>query len=305
MSPPAKRVLKAIDCEAELNEAASITTVSCGIGISAPDAPPEDVDHRDLSFQDPPLPTQYSVLVASKVISLLPPPLPTRVPVNGIAAPAAVISMKFASVRATAAAVIVVCILLLGLVRIMFTLPCVVPVVRPVTVNVPVIVILLLTTNVRSVANVGTTDMSANVPPPAIVWLPIEALVPLKITVAYVRPPVCIVVPNAFIRTVDVPGLNVRPVVVASVQGVADEPRIVTVDEPSVSDRVLELSDESVPTSILKLPVSNEPRVSVKLGLVPVNEDANIQDPPAPLMVIAPIDFPAVSIVCWVAEVLT
>src|SRR5262245_8654833 len=75
-------------------------TSSCGKGT-------RDV-HMVLSDQLPPLvPCHVCVAEAVNVMFVFPPQLPSDVPVNGAAAPAAVMSMKSTYVSDTAAAVIV------------------------------------------------------------------------------------------------------------------------------------------------------------------------------------------------------
>lgn len=88
---------------------ASKTPVSCGNGNLEATAPP-DVVNQSASVMirlSAPACTQYAVTGVVCVIDVLPPQLPIDVPVNGAAAPAAVMSSKSTFVSATTAAVMV------------------------------------------------------------------------------------------------------------------------------------------------------------------------------------------------------
>lgn len=88
-------------------EFASNTTVSCGKGTVAPEAPPEDADQEAVVFALPPLAsTQYLVTGVVNVIPEFPPMSPISVP-DHVPAPAPVISEKQILLIDTAAAVIV------------------------------------------------------------------------------------------------------------------------------------------------------------------------------------------------------
>lgn len=89
----------------DVMELESNTAVSCGNGIDAPDAPPDEVDHLAVLLKDPPLPTQYLVTPAGNVMPEFPPTSPALVVAKGAAAPAPVMSWKNMLVTETTAAV--------------------------------------------------------------------------------------------------------------------------------------------------------------------------------------------------------
>jgi len=76
-------------------------------GTPALPTPPLVADHLAVADHDPVPPTQKRLRGALKVMEVLPPPSPKPVPAKGIAAPAAVMSLKSTLANETTAAVMV------------------------------------------------------------------------------------------------------------------------------------------------------------------------------------------------------